>query len=822
MTASSNQLFSFVAIFMALMSMTAVTFASERELIGMADRKTGPMELWYAKPAGAWTEGLAIGNGRLGAMVFGNVDADRLQLNDITVWSGGPNRNADRVDAYKALPEIRRLLADGKYTTARNVVQRYMTSSAPYLGSYQTLGDLNFNYVLPPGAVTDYERWLDISRAVAGVSFKMGGATYTRETFASAPAQVIAIRLGCDKKSSISFSIGLSRQSSAVSTVLGANGLLMTGNTDYQKKPGAVDYEVQVRVIPQGGTVSASGNQLTIRAADEATILVASGSTYTLDWDKQYRGENPHAAISQALATAAGSRFKELEAAHIADFKSFFDRVELSVGSSAADQLPTDERLKQFGDGKKDPSLAALYYQFGRYLLICSSRPDNPLPSNSQGLWGDGLDLPWKCDYKSNINFQMNYWPAESANLSDCHLPMLRLIRSLMKPGRATAKAYYNAPGWVCAYTTNPFGWTSPGAGLPWGPFFAGSGWDCQHLWEHYAFSRDKGYLKSIYPVMREACEFYLSILVPDANGMLITSPSVSPENDFKTETGEKSSVDAGCAVEREIIWDLFTNTIQASKSLGIDDQFRQQLADARAKIRPLQIGKAGQLQEWSKDWDMNGDLNHRHVSHLFALFPGKQITIDATPALATAAKKSLEIRTDIGTGWSKAWKINLWARLRDGDHAFTLLAEQLHLVTSSTREMTNGGGTYGNMFDAHPPFQIDGNFGGTSGVNEMLLQSHVTYSDARVPDEDFYVIDLLPALPAAWPTGHVRGLRARGGFSVDESWENGTLISAKIQSVSGTQCRINLGSSLLNLSLRPGESKVIDPKAFRARTFDH
>jgi alpha-L-fucosidase 2 len=781
-----------------------------------------PLMLWYPAPAVKWTDALPVGNGRLGAMIFGRPQHETLQLNDITVWSGGPQPDANRPNAYLALPEIRAALAKGDYVTAQKLVAANMTTTgkgaSAYDASYETLGDLTLESALGSGAISNYWRWLDILTAVSGVEFTAEGKTYRRETFSSAPDHVLVTHLTCDHPGQISLTLKLSRLASATTTSDGDATLVMRGNTDvpatarHVALKGNLDYEVRAKVKIVGGTVHSRGDSLIVNGADEATVIVAAGTTYLLDYDKDFRGPDPHALVVHQLDAASSKSYDDLKNASIADYKRLFNRVIFSLPAGADANKPTDVRLREYHEGKDDPSLAVLYYQMGRYLLISSSRENNPLPSNSQGIWGDGLDLPWKCDYKSNINYEMNYWSSESANLSELHLPAIRFDRSLMEPGRKTAEAYYNAPGWAVAYTTNAWGWTSPGAGLPWGPFFEGGAWIAQDVWEHYAFSRDREYLKAYYPMLRGSAEFYLSILVRDANGKLITSPSVSPENRFKTDAGVSGSVVDGSAVEREVIWDLFTNTIAASKVLGSDAPFRSRLEVAKNRMEPLQIGRAGQLEEWGHDWDLNGpEMNHRHVSHLFALFPGHEISPQQTPALAAAAKKSLELRGDEATGWSNAWKINLWAHLRDGDHAFKILNEQLRLAGAQTTDYHGeGGGTYADMLDAHPPFQIDGNFGSTSGIDEMLLQSSERYDDTSAPNEDRYVIDLLPALPSAWPTGSMHGLRARGGFQVDLDWKDGRLDSALIRSVGGSTAKVRYGPTITTIRLRQGQGVLV------------
>lgn len=643
-----------------------------KNLLGQVDNL-----LWYNSPANLWVEALPIGNGRLGAMIFGRPERERLQLNEITVWSGDPQPDADRKDAYKHLPEVRKVIREGKFDLAEKLTNQYMTSSAPYTSSYQTLGDLLFQYKLPQGDVKNYYRSLDIATAISNTSFEVDGITFDREVFSSAPDQGIVTRISASKPGNVSFTLDLDRMERATTHTIGNDMLLMRGNTG-----NTLTYEVQVKVVPKGGKVSAINNELIVEKADEVLVFLTAGTSYILDYKKGYKGKDPHNQVSKSMAALSAKSFDNLKQDHIADYKGYFDRVELNIGKTESSNFPTNIRLREYKDGVADPSLAELFYQFGRYLLISSSRPDNLLPSNSQGLWGDGLTLPWMCDYKSNINYEMNYWPAEQTNLSELHLPMLRKTQSLVEPGKRTAKAYFGpkTPGWFYGYTTNGWGWTSPGASLPWGVFMGGSGWTSQHLWEHYAFTRDKNYLKSVYPTLKGAAEFYLATLIEDEEGYLITSPSTSPENYFRTDNGISSSVSEGNTMERAIIWDLFNNLYQATQVLNTDKAFGKKVLKARDQIRPLQIGRHGQLMEWGEDWDDPKDL-HRHVSHLFALHPGRQILATSTPELAAAARQSLELRTDVGTGWSKAWKINFWTRLRDGDRAHKLLNTQLTYV---------------------------------------------------------------------------------------------------------------------------------------------
>lgn len=665
---------------------------------------------------------------------------------------------------------------------------------AIYCRWYRRVGQLPVSVSLEPKAnVTDYRRSLDLNNAIAKVSYKQDGVTYTREAFSSAPDQVMVFHFRADKPGMISFDSKLSRLRSATTQADGQNGLLMTGNTNAQRGKPGMKFVARLHALNKGGTLSTNTDTLTIKGADEVILLIAAGTDY-----QGFAGRktpDPLEATKLDIEKASKKSYQNLRSDHVKDYRSYFDRMSIHLddgnpGSLKRAELPTDQRLSDLAKGEADPAMFALYFNFGRYLLISSSRP-GCMPANLQGLWAEGIKTPWNCDYHLDINVQMNYWPAEVTGLGDCHKPLFKLIESLQKPGAETAKAYYNANGWVAHVITNVWGFTAPGEQAGWGATATGSPWLCDHLWEHYAYTNDKEFLKWAYPIMKGSAEFFLDMLITEPKtGWLVTAPSNSPENTLIMPNGKTARVCMGPTMDMQILRELFDNCIAAATILDIDKDFRTKLGKARSKLAPTRIGKHGQIMEWLEDYDEK-EPTHRHVSHLYGLHPYDEITPENTPKLAEAARVTLQRRGDKSTGWSMAWKANFWARLHDGNHAYKLLSL---LITRGGR----------NLLCQHAPFQIDGNFGGTAAIAEMLLQC--TRGTIR----------LLPALPDAWPNGNVTGLRARGGYKIDMEWKDGQLINAVIHNLSAEgACKIRYGDKIISLTIPKGKHKPLTPAMF-------
>ncbi|HOW85208.1 MAG TPA: glycoside hydrolase family 95 protein [Candidatus Aminicenantes bacterium] len=789
---------------------------------GQTPRRAAP-KLWYDRPADAaapdirdgwrndpeWLKALPVGNGSLGAMVFGGVGRERLQLNEKSLWSGGPDDN-DNPGAAASLAEIRRLLFAGKYKEATELTLGTQVclgagsgqgngAEVPY-GCFQTLGDLWLDFG-KTSAFDGYRRELDLERGLAGVSYRQDGVRYRREVFSSFPDRALVVHLAADRKGALSFKAALTRPE-RFETRAAEDHLLMTGVLTDGKGGDGVRYAARLMAIARGGRVTCSRQTLEVSRADDVVLILTAATDYGPGCPP-YRGTDPLAATADDLRRAASRSYAALRRRHVEDHSRLFGRVRLTLSGGSPDAVPTDRRLTGQKERPDDLRLQEIYFQFGRYLLIASSRQGAPA-ANLQGLWANKIQTPWNGDYHTDINVQMNYWPADPTNLAACYGPFVELVRSLVKPGERTAAVQYQAGGWCVHPITNVWGFTAPGEHPSWGLHVGAGGWLCHELWDHYQFTLDRRYLEAIYPIMTGSARFYLDWLVADpATGELVSGPATSPENSFYAPDGSTAQMSMGPSHDQEVIRDLFANVLAAAAVLGDRDPLLARIEAALGSLARPRIGADGRLMEWREEF-REVEPTHRHVSHLFMLHPGSGIDPERTPELAAAARKSLEARTDIGTGWSLAWKISFRARLGDGDRAYRLLRDLLRPAGQTGVDMSNAGGTYPNLFCAHPPFQIDGNLGATAGIAEMLLQSHLM-------ENGRYVLKLLPALPGAWPDGEVTGLRARGGFEVDMAWLGGKLVRAVIRSEKGSPLILRYGGERRDLRTKPGQRLVWD-----------
>ncbi len=746
--------------------------------------------LYFNKPAKNWEEALPIGNGALGAMVYSGTKELVLQMNEITLWNGAPYTEADKKDAYVHLPELRQLICDKEYKKAAQLLDKEFINNGggfegAYSGSYQTFGNMKISFRKKLSAVSCFQRRLDISRAVITDSFKTGNTEIKREYFSSAVNNAVFVKIEASDKGFLDLDFEYTLDH-IEEFIVNNDGFRFKGHCDGNMEHMA--FAAGMKVLTEGGTTERSDKVFSIRGADSVVLCFTAATDYVLDASKNFKEGDPSEKCNAVMSSVQLERYEEIRALHIADYKKYYDASAISLGGDDSfEGITLPDRLKKFRKKQTDTGLTELLFNYGKYLLISCSREDNMLPANLQGLWCKDYKAPWHSDYHTNINVQMNYWCAGPVNLTSCTEPFARFICALPENGAKTAKAYYNAPGWTLYTISNPWLWTSPGWGGAWSQYPLGGAWLCKHLVEYYNYTSDKELLERFYDVIKENCLFNISILFEDEKGFLMTNPATSPENSFRDDDGKEGWVCKGTAMDIEMLYENFTDMADICDILGRDEELKEKLLVLRSRLLPLKVGKAGQLCEWEGDWDLNApEIHHRHVSHLYGLHPGSMISPEKTPGLAKACEKTLEIRGDDGTGWSLAWKINFFARLLDGDHAMKLIYRLLRPVRDGfVTRYSGGGGVYPNLFDAHPPFQIDGNFGAVAGICEMLLQSHVKLNNST------FLIHLLPALPSIWKNGNVKGLLARGNTEVSFNWENGTVVSAVIKSRTGSEIAV-------------------------------